>query len=92
MLKPKKISTAAASNAGATVGYEARLWQMADALRGSMDAGQESNYTTWRFAKMNLAIRGRYRPRRHLPQRPPPRPQGRLHPRQSALQRERLGR
>jgi type I restriction enzyme M protein len=25
---------------GATVGYEAQLWQMADALRGSMDAGE----------------------------------------------------
>jgi len=25
---------------GATVGYEARLWQMADALRGSMDAAE----------------------------------------------------
>ena len=40
MPKPKKISTAAASNAGATVGYEAQLWQMADALRGSMDAAE----------------------------------------------------
>ena len=30
-----------ASNAGgATVGYEAQLWQMADALRGSMDAAE----------------------------------------------------
>ena len=36
--------------------------------------------------------RGADRPRRQLPQRPPPRPQGRLHPRQSALQRLRLGR
>jgi type I restriction enzyme M protein len=26
------------SAGGATVGYEAQLWQMADALRGSMDA------------------------------------------------------
>ena len=25
---------------GATVGYEAQLWQMADALRGSMDAAE----------------------------------------------------
>ena len=36
--------------------------------------------------------RGADRPRRQLPQRPPPRPQGRLHPGQSALQRLRLGR
>jgi type I restriction enzyme M protein len=33
--KPKN---ATAKNNHATVGYEARLWQMADALRGSMDA------------------------------------------------------
>ncbi len=25
---------------GATVGYEAELWRMADALRGSMDAAE----------------------------------------------------
>jgi type I restriction enzyme M protein len=37
--KPKK-SSAAAKNHGATVGYEAQLWQMADALRGSMDAAE----------------------------------------------------
>ena len=27
-------------NSGAIVGYEAQLWQMADALRGSMDAAE----------------------------------------------------
>jgi hypothetical protein len=37
MARPKK-NERAASNAGATVGYEAELWRMADALRGSMDA------------------------------------------------------
>jgi type I restriction enzyme M protein len=31
---------AEAGKNGATVGYEAQLWQMADALRGSMDAGE----------------------------------------------------
>ena len=60
------------------LGFEAKLWQTADALRTNMDAaeykkfieahagrlgdisiyGQESNYTTWRLAAMNLAIRG----------------------------------
>ena len=58
--------------------------------------GQESNYTTWRLAKMNLAIRGieaeSAPARRHLPPRPPPRPQGRLRPRQPAVQRQRLAR
>lgn len=28
------------TNGSATVGYEAQLWQMADALRGSMDAAE----------------------------------------------------
>jgi type I restriction enzyme M protein len=28
------------STGGATVGYEAQLWQMADALRGSLDAAE----------------------------------------------------
>ncbi|MBN1460117.1 MAG: type I restriction-modification system subunit M N-terminal domain-containing protein, partial [Armatimonadetes bacterium] len=35
----KKSAGASKSN-GATVGYEAQLWQMADALRGSMDAAE----------------------------------------------------
>ena len=38
MAKPKKPK--AGRNDGATVGYEAELWQMADALRGSMDAAE----------------------------------------------------
>jgi type I restriction-modification system DNA methylase subunit len=37
--KAKQRSTAL-TNDEATVGYEARLWQMADALRGSMDAAE----------------------------------------------------
>lgn len=36
MAKGKKKSTTTA----ATIGYEAQLWQMADALRGSMDAAE----------------------------------------------------
>jgi len=35
-----KRSAAASRSNGATVGYEAQLWQMADALRGSMDAAE----------------------------------------------------
>jgi type I restriction enzyme M protein len=38
--KPKKNPSPQARNDGATVGYEAQLWQMADALRGSMDAAE----------------------------------------------------
>src|SRR3954454_24236855 len=38
---PKKTTTARARNASAAnIGYEADLWQMADALRGSMDAAE----------------------------------------------------
>ncbi len=35
-----KTSAGASKSYGATVGYEAQLWQMADALRGSMDAAE----------------------------------------------------
>ena len=57
--------------------------------------GQESNYTTWRLARMNLAIRGingqiahgdTFHDDRH------PDHQGRLHPGQPPVQRLRLGR
>src|SRR2546422_2346484 len=39
---PRKTQSGAGSSnaSGATVGYEAQLWQMADALRGSMDAAE----------------------------------------------------
>ncbi len=40
MARPRKKNTDAAAGTGATVGYEAQLWQMADALRGSMDAAE----------------------------------------------------
>lgn len=36
----KKKSAGKAAGNGANVGYEAQLWQMADALRGSMDAAE----------------------------------------------------
>jgi type I restriction-modification system DNA methylase subunit len=35
-----RTTSKAKKNDGATVGYEAQLWQMADALRGSMDAAE----------------------------------------------------
>ena len=38
MPKPKKSSTATANNA--TVGFEAKLWAAADALRNNMDAAE----------------------------------------------------
>jgi type I restriction enzyme M protein len=37
---PRVKKTEKKSNNGATVGYEAELWQMADTLRGSMDAAE----------------------------------------------------
>jgi type I restriction enzyme M protein len=39
MTKPTATGSAANSTA-ANVGYEAELWRMADALRGSMDAAE----------------------------------------------------
>ena len=57
--------------------------------------GQESNYTTWRLAKTNLALRGiagQISDGDRLSQRPAPGPQGRLRAGQSALQRQRLAR
>ena len=36
----RKNNTEAPETSAATVGYEAQLWQMADALRGSMDAAE----------------------------------------------------
>lgn len=39
MARPGKRSRAREDN-GAIVGYESELWQMADALRGSMDAAE----------------------------------------------------
>ncbi|MCS6804887.1 MAG: class I SAM-dependent DNA methyltransferase [Acidobacteriota bacterium] len=36
----RKNNTQAGKTSGATVGYEAELWRMADALRGSMDAAE----------------------------------------------------
>lgn len=38
--KTAKTSNPAATATSANVGYEAQLWQMADALRGSMDSGE----------------------------------------------------
>jgi type I restriction enzyme M protein len=39
-LAKRRKNTATADTTSATVGYEAQLWQMADALRGSMDAAE----------------------------------------------------
>ncbi len=40
MARGRKAGSAGRGASGATVGYEAQLWQMADALRGSMDAAE----------------------------------------------------
>ena len=40
ILARKRTTRKTAGSSGATVGYEAQLWQMADALRGSMDAAE----------------------------------------------------
>jgi type I restriction-modification system DNA methylase subunit len=62
---PSNRRTVPTPSDGANLGFEAKLWAAAAALRNNMDAaeykhicGQESNYTTWRLAMMNLAICG----------------------------------
>ena len=40
MVRQKREKRSAGNATAATVGYEAQLWQMADALRGSMDAAE----------------------------------------------------
>jgi type I restriction enzyme M protein len=39
-MRKRKASNARFDTNSATVGYEAELWRMADALRGSMDAAE----------------------------------------------------
>ena len=39
-MKDTRVATAKQNNDGAVVGWEAQLWQTADALRGSMDAAE----------------------------------------------------
>ena len=41
----RKANIQAAGSSAATLGYEAQLWQMADALRGSMDAAEYKHVT-----------------------------------------------
>lgn len=38
MARPREDKPCGKGDSAATVGYEARLWQMADALRGRIDA------------------------------------------------------
>jgi type I restriction enzyme M protein len=44
-MPPKNSKTKNPTNQSATVGYEAQLWLMADALRGSMDAAEYKHVT-----------------------------------------------
>ena len=70
-----KAATASESS-GATTGYEAKLWEMADALRGSMDASLYKHvvlgliflkYVSDAFEETRLGleaeVQGRRRPR-----------------------------
>ena len=89
-------TTPAAARAGCSCRARSSSKRTAAGSATSAIYGQESNHTTWRLAKMNLAIRGidatSDRARRHLPPRPAQGPQGRLRARQPAVQRQRLGR
>jgi type I restriction-modification system DNA methylase subunit len=53
MPKPQKQKETNASG----LNFAAQLRTAADKMRGHMD-GQESNYTTWKLARMNLAFAG----------------------------------
>ena len=64
----KKQTNNGRKNDGATVGYEAQLWQMADALRGSMDAAEYKHvvlgliflkYISDAFEEQHAEARGR---------------------------------
>ncbi len=63
------ISYAKPSASGDALGFESQLWAAADKMRGHMDASEykhvvlgliflKYNFTTWKLARMNLAIRG----------------------------------
>ena len=45
MAKRKNSNTGTSDSTSANIGYEAQLWQMADALRGSMDAAEYKHVT-----------------------------------------------
>jgi type I restriction enzyme M protein len=50
MARPKKTET---KNNGANLGFEARLWLAADAMRGSMDAAEYKHVALFQEVKQN---------------------------------------
>jgi hypothetical protein len=65
--RARKQVTGGASSA--TVGYEAQLWQMADALRGSMDAAEYKKGLSPRNLK-HMRVFAAARPERPIVQEP----------------------
>lgn len=57
MARPRKQQEKGSGN-GANVGYEAELWKMADALRGSMDAAEYKHVVLGLTARFHVARRG----------------------------------
>jgi type I restriction enzyme M protein len=49
LLAKQKIKSGKSDSTSATVGYEAQLWQMADALRGNMDAAAYRHFALGRL-------------------------------------------
>ena len=43
------------TDSGVTTGYEARLWSMADALRGSMDASEYKHVVLGPLATLHVS-------------------------------------
>jgi len=64
-LAKRKHNTQSSETTGATVGYEAQLWQMVDALRGSMDAAE------YKHVVLGLIFLASSTPRLRRPKSPP---------------------
>ena len=98
MLEPTRAAsmTPAAAPGACSSSPRSSSRSMVGAIGDIAIYGQESNYTTWRLAKMNLAVRGidadiRWNNEGSFPQGRATGPQGRLHSCQSAVQHLRLG-
>lgn len=57
-----------ANSTGATIGYEARLWQMADALRNNTDAAEHKHVVIGLLCLKYIPSWGGRRPGRRQPQ------------------------
>ena len=52
----RKIKTGQSNSTSAIVGYEAQIWQMADALRGNMDAAAYRHFALGRLFLKYISV------------------------------------